>query len=88
MTRLYLIGGVLAGVLGLCGVIWWQSGRIDRLKTDIATLGLQLGGCTARVNNIMRDMESDNAINNIPDSDLGNVPDGWLLPKAGASRVH
>ncbi len=90
LTRLYLIGAGAAvlALLAAGGVIRWQSGRIDALKTDKTALTLLVQGCQARTTNMSEDKESDNAINDIPDADLGNVPDGWILPETGAGSVH
>lgn len=83
----YVAVAALVGCLGLCGALWWQSGTIDRLRAENATVSLSLGACDARLSNIQQDKESDDAINQIPDFDLRNVPDGWLLPP-GAGGVY
>ena len=80
MTRAYLLGGILAVFLGLIGVIWWIWDTNTDLRKDIISLTIQRDACSIRVTNMSRDKESDDAIDNIPDSGLSNVPDGWILP--------
>lgn len=54
--------------------------RADRvaLQHDIADLHLQLSACGGRLQTILDDKGSDNAVDQIPDTDLIDVPDHWL----------
>ena len=78
MSRLYLLGGVAAALCALAGVIWWQSGRIDRLQLRNAALVAELTTCGARVANLMEDNDSDAQVDAM--DDLFTVPDSWLRP--------
>jgi hypothetical protein len=73
----------LAACVGLSGVVWWQSGAIDALRIEKATLRLSLEGCNARAANQHEDKKSDAEIDNM--LDLRRVPDSWLLPPAPGS---
>ena len=80
MLRPYIAGAVLTAFVGLAGALWWQTGRVDSLTTKNAALSAQLRAEQARVTLLRNEMESDNAINNIPDTDLPNAVDcRWLL---------
>jgi len=66
--------------LGLSGALWVQTQRLRASQADKVALALSLGACEARALNLIEDKESDNEVDNIPDDDLRNVPDHWLLP--------
>lgn len=38
MITRYILGAALVAVLGLSGALWWQSGTVDRLREDKASL--------------------------------------------------
>lgn len=79
MTK-YALMAALLGVLGLSGTLVAVMTANGTLRAENAALRLSLDGCNDRLTNIQKDKESDDAINNIPDTDLRDVPDGWLLP--------
>lgn len=81
----YALIASLTASMGLGGFAWTQHSRAKTLKHDNAILEAKLTTCSARVQNILEDKESDNEVDNIPDSDLGVVPDHWLLKKTGTS---
>lgn len=78
--RMYLLAAAAAAVtaLGTWGWLGWQ--KVRGLRAELVATELQLGGCNARVKNLLRDKEIDDAVDDLSDSDLGNVPDDWLLP--------
>jgi len=41
---------------------------------------IELRACGARLDNLIEDLESDNAIDLLPDGALADVPDHWLQP--------
>ena len=80
MLRPYIAGAVLTAIGVLAVALWWQTGRVDSLAAKNAALGAQLRAEQARVTLLRNEMESDNAINNIPEADLPNAVDcRWLL---------
>ena len=85
MTRLfapflpYIAGAVLAALVGLSVALWWQTVRVDSLKAENDALSAQLRAEKARVILLRNEMESDRAIDQIPDNDLpGAVDCRWL----------
>ncbi|MBR9763895.1 MAG: hypothetical protein GYB53_10320 [Rhodobacteraceae bacterium] len=77
----YLAGGAAAAALGAAALAWHYSAEVDRLRARAQTLNTMLTGCNGRVADLHLDKERDDAVDSIPDSDLGrSVPDRWLLP--------
>lgn len=66
-------------VLGLSGVSMWLMRSNASLEAENAALALQVGALEAQAANIKEDKETDNEVDNIPDADLGNAPDRWML---------
>ena len=75
MTALTLLAGLTAGV---------QTVRLSNAQDKAAVNQVQLAACGARLSNLIEDLESDNAIDLLPDDALTDVPDEWLRP-AGAN---
>lgn len=77
---------LIAAMLGAGGAVWWvmelRATNADQ-SNQIKSLTLQLDGCAARSENIIEDKESDDAIDNLSDDDLRNVPADWMLPPVG-----
>ena len=66
---------------GLCaGLLAVQTYRIEALQARGIENTLELRSCGARLSNLIEDLESDNAVDNLPDSALTDVPDEWLRP--------
>lgn len=61
--------------------IAYQSYEIGKLEDRLQVQNIQLRACGARLNNIINDLESDNAIDQLPDDALTDVPTNWLLPE-------
>jgi Tfp pilus assembly protein PilN len=78
--RAYFAIGAAVAFLTLAGLALLQTARLDAQRAENAALRLAIDGCNARLSNIQRDKESDDAVDNIPDDGLRTVPDGWLLP--------
>lgn len=57
-----------------------QTYRLNELRDDKAVQEVELRACGARLDNIIKDLESDAQIDRIPDDALRDVPDHWLLP--------
>lgn len=73
----------LMGIIGVLSVIlffMWQT--LNSTKDEITKLNIQLSGCNGRISYILRDRESDNAVDNLTNDDLRSVPPGWKLPEA------
>ena len=72
---------IMAGVAAAAvGVAVWQTLRIENLQARGVENQIELAACGARLNNLIEDLESDNAIDQLPDSALTDVPDEWLRP--------
>ena len=92
MIRTYLIVGALLALLGgVGGAVWWvmdmRAAKVAQ-AAQIASLTLQLSACEARRDNLLEDMESDDAIDRLPTDALRSVPDWWLRPQAGDGSVY
>jgi hypothetical protein len=76
----YLTGGLAA--VAVASVVYAGLLRADRgaLQQNIADLQLQLSACGGRLQTILDDKGSDNAVDQMPDTDLVDVPDHWLRP--------
>lgn len=68
------IGWALVATVAL-GV---QTYRLDRNASERAIERLELAACGARLTNIIKDLESDNEVDNLPADALRSVPDHWL----------
>jgi hypothetical protein len=83
MLRVALIAATI-GAIGTGGMyLLWRSetATVDRLEKRIIGLEAQLANTTARLNLLRDEMESDNAVDEIPDSDLPDFVDPrWLRP--------
>ena len=75
--RTYLAFGVIAAVVGY---VWFLHTELTVVQSKLANTNAQLSACSARNVNLLEDLKSDREIDEIPDSDLGTVPDRWLLP--------
>lgn len=54
--------------------------RVDATEQRLLRDQTQLAACGARLQKLLDDLESDNAIDQLPDSALTAVPDHWLRP--------
>lgn len=78
--RAYLIGGAAAVVLALAGAAWWGWQRVDHWKERAAAAEARERAARATVELLRNEMESDNAIDAIPDGDLGSAVDPrWMF---------
>jgi hypothetical protein len=71
---------ILPTMIGLAVALTVQSFRLSYAQAKLETIEIQLAGCNARAVNLEEDKQSDDAVDNIPDADLSDVPDHWLLP--------
>jgi hypothetical protein len=72
----------VAASLGALGLFSWgraQQSENTALAAENAALVLALNGCGARATSILKDKESDDAIDNLTPDDLRNIPDAWRL---------
>jgi len=83
MLTKYVLPAVLVALVGAVGFAGWQTTRVTGFKHDIKVLNAKLLTCNARVGNLLEDQASDAEIDSIPDDELGNVPERWLLPETG-----
>lgn len=78
--RAYLMGGAAAVVLGLAGAAWWGWQRVDHWRGVAQAAEARERAARATVELLRKEMESDNAIDQIPDDGLGDALDPrWLL---------
>ena len=83
----YIAGAALTAFLALGGGLYVQTQRLDASKAENAALRLQIGACEADAANVREDKETDNEVDNIPDTDLRNAPVDWMLPP-GSGGVY
>ncbi|MDO6592040.1 hypothetical protein DS901_05035 [Loktanella sp. D2R18] len=76
----YLTGGLAAVSLASCVYAGVLRGDRDALQRDLAALHLQLSACGGRLQTVLDDKGSDHAVDQMPDTDLVDVPDHWLRP--------
>lgn len=74
-----IVAAILVGGIAL-GFITIQRAQIKSLEDKMVTQNVQLRACGARLNNIIRDLESDHEIDRLPDDALTDVPPHWLQP--------
>jgi len=74
--------GALLGVIGLATYSLHLSNRNAALRASLERAEASLKTCSARLVNILEDVESDNEVDNW--GDLRRVPDGWLFDPAGS----
>jgi hypothetical protein len=79
MFRLYLLAGAAAVSLAVGGLVYFQYSKIQNLKEQATRLTFAVESCTARVDNIEEDSQSDNEVNRTPDDGLRDLIDPrWL----------
>jgi hypothetical protein len=78
LTILKLLPAALLAVS--VGGNWAQYKMLQHKQAELVEERLIRAACDARVLNILEDKESDDAVDNLTDDDLRNVPDHWLLP--------
>lgn len=76
----YLLAGAAAIALATGGYAYMADQRSEALRVQVAQTQGELMTCGARLNNLLEDIQSDNQIDNLPDSALRTVPDHWLRP--------
>jgi hypothetical protein len=57
-----------------------QQAEKQALAAENAALVLAMNGCSARATSILKDKESDDAIDHLTPNDLRRIPDAWRLP--------
>lgn len=77
----------LSAALGLSVACMWLMWSNASLEAENVALRLQVGALEAKAANIKEDKDSDDEVDNIPDADLGNAPDRWML-EPGAGGVY
>lgn len=83
MIKYALAGLAIMLALSSIGNVWLMRAN-GKLELENVRLGNKLKTCVARRDNLLEDAESDNEVDTLTDDELRNVPDGWLLPEAGA----
>lgn len=79
----YLLYGMGAISAVLAGALWFQTARLERYQAQFAISTANLVACSGRLQNVIEDLRSDNAIDNLSDDDLRDVPAEWLLTSPG-----
>ena len=75
----YIIGSL---VIALAGTGAWgvmERKRALRATVELTQTAVSLRTCAVQIADIREDLESDNAIDALDNSDLIDVPPGWLL---------
>lgn len=80
----YLLGG--AGIVALLagGAAVVQTKRLEAVQANAVLIEAQLHTCGGRLDAILRDVRSDNEIDNLDLTDF-DIPDGWLRGGSPAS---
>jgi hypothetical protein len=77
----WLALGAAAVFAALGGTVLVQRAQINDARADLFEVRSELATCGGRLANILEDVESDNAIDTLPDDALRSVPDHWLRPE-------
>lgn len=74
----YVIVGLVVAAGGLG--VWGKTQERQKVNAiaQLAAMEIQLKSCAIQITDIREDLESDNAIDSLSDSDLINVPAHWL----------
>ena len=75
----YILAAVGLVAVGSAGFATVQTEKLKSARAEILSVRAELTTCGARLQNIIEDVESDGTIDIIPDAELRNVPDHWLL---------
>lgn len=81
----YAIAGAVSVALTAGAWGWVQTKRVETLQSEKAVLTGSLAACAGRLGDIIKDVESDNAIDRMPDDALLSVPPHWLFPEGDAT---
>lgn len=77
-----MVSKILVGALALSaatnGVL---LGRLSNQAAKSVVIETELRACGARLSNVIEDLESDNAIDNVGDLRDFVIPDSWMLPE-------
>lgn len=80
----YISAGMTVVAFSFGASTVYLNKQLQSSRTETALQSRSLKECGARLNNILEDIKSDNAIDNIPDDALNAVPDHWLRPGGAA----
>jgi len=79
----YALGAALSAALVASVAAWWGWSRAQDLATENAALEARERAHQARLNLLRNEMESDRAVDTIPDAGLRDATDPrWLLDPA------
>lgn len=75
----YILAAAAAAIMGSAGWAMILSARLDDAKSENTIISGRLLTCAGRLGAVLRDVESDNEIDNL---DLRSfvIPDSWLHP--------
>lgn len=83
----YMLAGSIAIALAGGGYGFIQKQKTSIAEANLNTTKAELSAskghlmtCSARLQNILNDVESDNEIDNLADDQLTIVPEHWLRP--------
>lgn len=77
MIGTYLLGGIGIVALLAGGFATIQTKRLETVQAEKVLVDAQLHTCGGRLDAILRDVESDNEIDNLDLTDF-DIPAGWL----------
>ena len=74
----YVTVGLAAALIGTG--VWGKFEQEKRISAvaQLTAMEVQLRSCAAQITDIREDLESDNAIDSLSNTDLINVPSHWL----------
>ena len=76
----YIIAAFTTALLILGGALWYQGNHLKLVEAELVTANARLSACGGRLQTVLDDVRSDNAIDTLPDSALRDVPDNWMRP--------
>lgn len=82
--RMSIMAAAITAFLGVSGFAYFQTMRLDSAKSRLELARSELHTCGGRLDAVLRDVRSDNEIDDLPDSALVDVPDHWLRSEGGA----
>ena len=72
-------GAILTVFVSMGGVLFWQASKLDTANATIALEAAKLDSCGGRLAAVLRDVRSDNEIDDLDLLEF-DVPADWMLP--------
>jgi hypothetical protein len=86
MIGSWITGVLTAVIIGLGWTAYYQTLRLDEAQSDLALIRAELHTCGGRLDAVLRDVNSDNEIDNLDLLDF-DIPPDWLRPVGPAGSA-